>query len=834
MSNAIFVMRKHWLALAAIAVLIAIVLTGGTLLAANEQQQPELPTTDHQSVTDSTDPVAAVVPPAAPPAPERVPAQPADNDAEAAGLPPIVKVPPKHPNLDSNLNRLVEEAETAAQQEPGQQPSNASNAGSASAPSGEPVLVTFYIELEQVAAVRQFLEDNDVFVRNVGEDYIEAHVPPALLGAASELPGVRRVDTVIPPQPQSLGDVVSQGVALHQADAWHKKGYRGQGVKVGVIDTGYQGFSQMQGGELPGSVEARCYFPGARPPSSRLTDCEAAECKTGVCNHGTAVSETLVDVAPEVELYIANPMSRGDLRDAADWMAEQGVQVINMSLGWSFDGPGNGTSPDADSPLNTIDAAVSSGITWVNAAGNSATTTWYGRFSDPDGNGFHNFAPPNVASNWFRLQSSSYDVPDLRAFLRWDDEWGGADCDLDLSLARLNQDGYRTVVADTKIQSGKSGDNPFAWVSFELDSVLEEGIYALFITKENCANLPAWIQLTAWDISRLRHSSPGHHIANPAESDNAGMLAVAATHWWDTEYIAAYSSRGPTIDGRTKPDITGVACAWSATLAPSRPGSSCPFGGTSQASPHVAGMAALVKQRFPDYTPAQVVDYLQQNATERGVSGEDNVWGHGFAILPTEALTPTEAPASLSAITLTVGGTAVALAETFSPDTTTYTASVVHSVTKLTVSAYASHSAASVDITPSDAEAATGHQVSLAVGENRVTITVTAEDGTTRVYTLTITRAPVLMEPMITGTNPVDSGIVLVSWDAVTGAAGYVLIATNFSDPSAPTRTAAADAAAVSGQIQNLTVGDEYLVFVGVFNNDLEFELSDYVKFTAQ
>ena len=46
-------------------------------------------------------------------------------------------------------------------------------------------------------------------------------------------------------------------------------------------------------------------------------------------------------------------------------------------------------------------------------------------------------------------------------------------------------------------------------------------------------------------------------------------------------------------------------------------------------------MAALVRQRFPDYTPDQVTDYLKQSATERGTAGADSVWGHGFAVLPT-------------------------------------------------------------------------------------------------------------------------------------------------------------------------------------------------------
>ena len=308
----------------AAAILLVVALTAGTLFAANERQQPEAQPQPQQSVADAADTGLAPDLPAAPPVPERVPAQQDDNDEVETDLPPIVKVPSKHPNLDSNLNRLVEEAETGVQPGAGQQPSSTDGAGGGAAPAGEPVLVTFYIEPEQVTAVREFLEDNDVFIRNVGEDWIEAHVPPALLPAASERPGVRRVDTVIPPQPQSLGRVVSQGVELHQADAWHRMGYRGQGVKVGVIDSGFEGFGQRQGGELPRNVTARCYFEGARAPSPRLTDCEAGS------DHGTAVAETLIDVAPEVQLYISNPRSGGDLRDAVDWMVGNGAR--NCSL----------------------------------------------------------------------------------------------------------------------------------------------------------------------------------------------------------------------------------------------------------------------------------------------------------------------------------------------------------------------------------------------------------------------------------------------------------------------------------------------------------------------
>ena len=616
MNTGIATLRKRWPALAAAFVLLAVALTAGTLFAANERQQPELPTVSQQTVMDATDPVPAVEPPLAPPSPERVFIQTADTQEEI-DLPPIAKEPPTYPNLDSNLNRLAEAASSDQQ-------TRSQDGGSDE--TAEPVLVTFYVAADHLDNVRQYLEDNDIFVRNVGEDYIEAHVPPGLLGAASEQPGVLRVDTVIPPRPaQSQTRVISQGVGLHGADAWHSAGYQGNGVKVGVIDRGFEGFRQLMGSELPGNVTARCYFDGPRQPSSRIADCEVDG------DHGTAVAETLVDAAPSVELYVANPISNGDLRNTIDWMAGRGVQVINFSLGKIVDGPGDGTSPFSDSPLKTIDVAVSRGITWVTAGGNSAQKVWYGTFSDPDNNGSHNFAPRDEG-NTFRLDEGER----LRVFMRWDDSWGRADCDLDLVLTK--RVGNRNVVAavDDTYQDGSEGKYPRAAISSTDEATASQaGIYALWIDKHECADDPAWIQLTMWDPGPLEHYSPGHHIGNPEESRNSGAMAVGATHYWDTNAIAPYSSRGPTIDGRTKPDITGVACGRSSVypqrLSDGRP---CWFPGTSQAAPHVAGLAALVRQRFPNYDPAATVRYLQENASERGQSGADNTWGHGLAALP--------------------------------------------------------------------------------------------------------------------------------------------------------------------------------------------------------
>ena len=48
----------------------------------------------------------------------------------------------------------------------------------------------------------------------------------------------------------------------HGADEWHKAGYTGKGVKVGVIDSGFLHFQDRQGEgkDLPANVTAKCFL----------------------------------------------------------------------------------------------------------------------------------------------------------------------------------------------------------------------------------------------------------------------------------------------------------------------------------------------------------------------------------------------------------------------------------------------------------------------------------------------------------------------------------------------------------------------------------------------
>ncbi len=97
---------------------------------------------------------------------------------------------------------------------------------------------------------------------------------------------------------------------------------------------------------------------------------------------------------------------------------------------------------------------------------------------------------------------------------------------------------------------------------------------------------------------------------------------------WNAGRIEDYSSRGPTTDGRIKPELvapTGVSTASHAPYV---------FGGTSFAAPHVAGAAALIKSANPSYSRRQLWDALIEATVDIGDRGRDNDSGYGKLVLP--------------------------------------------------------------------------------------------------------------------------------------------------------------------------------------------------------
>ncbi|MCO6451046.1 MAG: S8 family serine peptidase [Caldilineales bacterium] len=114
-------------------------------------------------------------------------------------------------------------------------------------------------------------------------------------------------------------------------------------------------------------------------------------------------------------------------------------------------------------------------------------------------------------------------------------------------------------------------------------------------------------------------------------------IAVGATTAKDG--YASFSNRGAFLDI----SAPGVSI-WS--LSPS--GSYRPLSGTSMASPHVAGVAALILSINPTLSPAQVRQILESTAADLGAVGWDNAFGHGRvdAFAAVQATAPSDDPVS--------------------------------------------------------------------------------------------------------------------------------------------------------------------------------------------
>ena len=101
--------------------------------------------------------------------------------------------------------------------------------------------------------------------------------------------------------------------------------------------------------------------------------------------------------------------------------------------------------------------------------------------------------------------------------------------------------------------------------------------------------------------------------AHPASASYPGdsVKAITVGSVNDDHNREIYSSRGPTGDGRLKPDVMAPGGAIMSASAGSGDGY-VSYSGTSMATPHVAGVAALMIQANPGISPTSNSDYVKQ------------------------------------------------------------------------------------------------------------------------------------------------------------------------------------------------------------------------------
>jgi subtilisin family serine protease len=388
---------------------------------------------------------------------------------------------------------------------------------------------------------------------------------------------------------------LSQGLLPTGALLFQSQGFRGQGVKVAIIDAGFSG--------LYLAVKDRVLSAASIAFTKDYTGkglLEGGE-------HGSAVAEIVHEMAPEAQLYLMKIGDEVDLANAVDDAIRMGVQVINHSIGWFDTDFDDGTGVIND----IVRRARAHNILWVNAAGNQAQAHWIGRFRDDNHNGWADFG--------LGQESLALDMPlggliDL--ILVWND-WPVTDQDYDLFLT----DAQGKVLASS--EDRQTGSQP---PREELQYVADQpGVYYAKVRAYR-ATRPMWLRLFQIESgATFRLPTPHGSITAPADCTCALAVAAVNVEQWESGPQEPFSALGPTFDGRIKPDITGPDGVDNLFFSERLGG----FLGTSAAAPHVAGAAALLLSQHPGWSAQQLENALREDAAARRPLSPAVVFGTG-------------------------------------------------------------------------------------------------------------------------------------------------------------------------------------------------------------
>ena len=417
---------------------------------------------------------------------------------------------------------------------------------------------------------------------------VQLWVPWALLGEVEACPGLRRLRE--PHRPRALYER-SEGYDAMFSQDWHADGATGRGVEVAILDVGFAAYEDLLGNELPASVTTW------NVPT------------VGGSTHGSAVAEIVHDIAPSADLGLYQFSTDVEFLEAVQAVADGKAHIVNASVG--FD---NIWHPDGTSPCTqAVDILVEDyGRTWVSAAGNENHRYRLGALSNraDDLVAIDGMSPVWVASSAGKAVVS----------LRWSEPFGEAGIDLDLAL--YDEDGNPCGGQGQGVDPQDGDDDPY-----EIVECNTGGGWAQAYVLANGNNvtglegfLYAYAGLDEADATGERNLTlPG---------DTRAGISVGAVDLPDTTVVASYSSRGPTDYDEIRPHLVAPAGVTTASYGAGQ------FSGTSAATPHVTGVAALVLHADRlSIEPSAVRDFLTDAAVDIGPVGQDHSSGAGFLVL---------------------------------------------------------------------------------------------------------------------------------------------------------------------------------------------------------
>jgi subtilisin family serine protease len=566
----------------------------------------------------------------------------------------------------------------------------------------------------------EMLRMSGATVKTVAGQVVTAEIPLSLLKQLDAMPGMISAD--VPQRYKPLLDVSRPEIladVAHGAGAPPYPGTTGQGVVVGVIDTGldtdHPDFLNANGTTRLLNLWDQTDGAGPHPafPYNYGTEWTAANINAGTSReidtdgHGTHVTGIaagngraigspgdqyqFTGIAPEADIiFVKTTFAADDILDAVKWIQlKAGAKpcVINLSLGSQYGGH------DGTADLDVAMAALSGpGRIIVAAAGNESNSGIHAQATIPALTTVDlQFSIPSYTATSGNNGGQGNDLCLLEAF--------SSNSNFNISVVLPNASTVGPVGTNgTVTQSTSQGE-----VDIDASSVGSERAVYIDIW-DKTATLPPASGL--WTVRVQNTQSSPHEmdlwlyyvdlgnafvtwnnnidntelVSSPASSDS--VIAVGAyvtkTSWPcvaspngcgyqsppPVGEIAPFSSPGPLRDGTTKPEITapGMGIASSLSKDASGPLFTSIYGkmpggvryvsqGTSQSSPHITGVTALILEQRPSAAYTEVAAALEGTARHDAYTGPGFSTDFGYGKVDAAAAVAVFVPVRLLSLT---------------------------------------------------------------------------------------------------------------------------------------------------------------------------------------
>jgi subtilisin len=446
---------------------------------------------------------------------------------------------------------------------------------------------------------------------------LAASIPTSVEETLAADPRVAYVENDLAIHPLGSKQIVDYGVSKIEAPAAWALGYRGQGIKVGIFDSGididHPDLTVVGGIDLVGD-------------GNGLDDCNG---------HGTHVagivaardgSRHTVGVAPRAQLYSMRfadcdwaGATVATMIQGIEWAIDNGMDVVNMSFGFAVEGVVPLPTILSEAADAAFDAAYQSGIVLVAASGNSSTP----------------YVGYPAAYETVIAVGATDEADNLATFSQW-----GTDQELtapgvnNLSSYIFGQGQETSVTVDT------DSDRELEAIALEFAGMTaRRGITAATVY----AGLGTAVEFASVNCTEgiALMTRGGPTFAQKAEAAMNAGCAAAIIHNNQPGNFNGTLGTATTSDGRSWIPVVSITLddglylkdqidsrATRTTLL-NVAGNLAIFSGTSMASPNAAGVAALVLSKNPALSPDQVRAVLRGSANDLGTPGWDPVFGYG-------------------------------------------------------------------------------------------------------------------------------------------------------------------------------------------------------------